>query len=130
MPRGQRSPGFTQISISIPKTLLEDIDAEAQLDNRSRSNWIVTELTAAVKAHRELRGKDASIEPPGKNPAGGRQRTAGRVKVVEAAMGRDRLTDYQPESPDAPREVKPLVPARAKIHGATPAKKHEHSQSE
>jgi hypothetical protein len=40
----------------MPKALLKDIDDEAAKDNRSRSNWIVTELTASVAMKRKLRG--------------------------------------------------------------------------
>lgn len=60
MPRGQRSPDFTQISISMPKSLLTEIDEEAAADNRSRSNWIVTELRAAVQERRAAGARPSS----------------------------------------------------------------------
>lgn len=120
MPRGQRSPDFTQISISIPKALLKDIDEEAIADNRSRSNWIVTELTAAVKARSQSRGKDASTDPPGKSPAGKTQRSAGREDLGSASAG-GRLTVFPASRPglneDAPQELKPAIPAREKTSG-------------
>lgn len=50
-----RAPDKTQITISMTKTLLAEIDVEAAADNRNRSNWIVTELAAAVRAKAQLR---------------------------------------------------------------------------
>ena len=57
------------------KELLAQIDAEADADNRSRSNWIVTELTAAVKLKRYLRGTpkpfgEAGEKTPGADAGG------------------------------------------------------------
>lgn len=48
MPRGKRSQDQTQISLSLPKALLDEIDELAGADNRSRSNWIVTVIKKAV----------------------------------------------------------------------------------
>ena len=47
----KRSDGFTQISLSIPKELLAEVDALADGDGRSRSNWVVRELEKAVQSY-------------------------------------------------------------------------------
>ncbi len=39
-----RAPGMTQISISLPESLVEKIDRMAQTENRNRSNFIATHL--------------------------------------------------------------------------------------
>lgn len=49
-----RAKDQTQISISLGKDLLEQIDECAEADARTRSNWIVQKLTAALDA--ELQG--------------------------------------------------------------------------
>lgn len=57
MPRGKRSAGQTQISISINKELLADVDTCADADDRPRSNWIVKvlrEKVEAIKAQKTL----------------------------------------------------------------------------
>lgn len=43
-----RAPSQTQISISLSKNLLADVDKCAEADNRTRSNWIVMKLAAAI----------------------------------------------------------------------------------
>lgn len=58
MPKGKRAPGSTQVSISLNKTLLAGIDECAAADNRSRSNWIVTELIRCVEKHKAQRQLD------------------------------------------------------------------------
>jgi hypothetical protein len=45
-----RADDSTQISISLPKSLLKQIDALAKEDGRTRSNWIARQLTAAIQA--------------------------------------------------------------------------------
>ena len=40
----KRAPGMTQISISIPQKVVDDIDKIAALENRNRSNFIATSL--------------------------------------------------------------------------------------
>lgn len=40
----RRSPDQTQISISLPRTLVERIDKAATAENRNRSNFIATVL--------------------------------------------------------------------------------------
>jgi hypothetical protein len=57
MPRGKRAPGQTQISISMPKSIVDEIDALAAEDRRTRSNWIVSVIEkriAAEHAKKEL----------------------------------------------------------------------------
>jgi metal-responsive CopG/Arc/MetJ family transcriptional regulator len=49
MARGDRSPDQQTITISLSRSLVRRIDALAQKDNRSRSNWIVTELMRRVE---------------------------------------------------------------------------------
>lgn len=46
--RHDRAPDQTQITVSLPKSLLDEINAFAKADNRPRSNWIVTELARIV----------------------------------------------------------------------------------
>lgn len=40
----RRAPEQTQISISLPKSLLARIDSAASVENRNRSNYIATQL--------------------------------------------------------------------------------------
>lgn len=49
MPRGKRAAAQTQISVSLPRRLLENIDALAAEDHRTRSNWIVAVIERKVK---------------------------------------------------------------------------------
>jgi metal-responsive CopG/Arc/MetJ family transcriptional regulator len=46
-----RAPGETQITISLPQSLKDELTALAAQDERSRSKWIVRELKALV-AHK------------------------------------------------------------------------------
>ncbi len=39
-----RKPGKTQISISLPESLVAKIDKMAEIENRNRSNFISTKL--------------------------------------------------------------------------------------
>lgn len=41
---GSKDSGMTQISISLPKPLVEQIDKMAEMDNRNRSNFIANTL--------------------------------------------------------------------------------------
>lgn len=106
MPKGERSKDSTQISISMPKKLLLSIDAEAEADNRSRSNWIVTELTAAVGLKRKLRGaadtKDFEVAGAKRSaPVGGSYSTSTRISPG-APLDVD-LSDRLNEVPTQPR---------------------------
>lgn len=62
MPRGKRSDDQTQISISITKDLLKEIDALADEDGRARSNWIVRVLERHVN---RLKIEQAERSPKG-----------------------------------------------------------------
>ncbi|MBO6101795.1 MAG: ribbon-helix-helix protein, CopG family [Opitutales bacterium] len=42
---GSKESGMTQISISLPKPLVEQIDRMAEMDNRNRSNFIANTLS-------------------------------------------------------------------------------------
>lgn len=55
--------GMTQISISLPLNLVEQIDMMASLDNRNRSNYISNELQKLAKAVRTV---DSAQEKEGK----------------------------------------------------------------
>lgn len=57
-----RSDTQAQISISLPRDLLEKLDAAAAADNRNRSNFIVTVLTREV----ERSAKSAKTDNPDK----------------------------------------------------------------
>ncbi|MBR4598158.1 MAG: ribbon-helix-helix protein, CopG family [Opitutales bacterium] len=46
---GSKDSGMTQISISLPKPLVEQIDKMAEMDNRNRSNFIATTLANMAK---------------------------------------------------------------------------------
>ncbi len=50
-PKGSltRAPGMTQISISLPQKLVEQIDILANEQNRNRSNFIVNSLSNLAK---------------------------------------------------------------------------------
>lgn len=41
---GNKESGMTQISISLPKPLVDQIDKMAEMDNRNRSNFIANTL--------------------------------------------------------------------------------------
>jgi metal-responsive CopG/Arc/MetJ family transcriptional regulator len=45
-----RAPGNTQISLSIPKALLDKLDALADADSRTRSNFMATALMSLIEA--------------------------------------------------------------------------------
>jgi metal-responsive CopG/Arc/MetJ family transcriptional regulator len=47
-----RAPGETQITVSLPQWLKDELTALATQEERSRSNWIVRELKALV-AHKK-----------------------------------------------------------------------------
>lgn len=87
----------------MPKRLLGAIDELAGEDNRSRSNWIVTELTAAVRQRgRPTGGKTAEEKP-----------THFSGRVVPDVPLKGRQTGSQPSlNEDAPKEIKPVIPAR------------------
>lgn len=124
MPRGKRSPDFTQISISLPKTMLEAINQEAEIDNRSRSNWIVTELAAAVSLRRKKRGIEAvpDFRAAGEKPSagvGGPSSSSTRVPtVLPEPRGDIRLNEEPTKKPSGPR----LLSTRGihKVSGAKP----------
>ena len=44
-----KTPGMTQISISLPQNLVEQIDEMAKIDNRNRSNFIANTLQNLAK---------------------------------------------------------------------------------
>jgi metal-responsive CopG/Arc/MetJ family transcriptional regulator len=44
-----RAPGETQITISLPQSLKAELSALAYQDDRSRSKWIVRELSKIVQ---------------------------------------------------------------------------------
>ena len=52
----RRSEGQVQISISLPKDLLEEIDRRAALEQRSRSNWMVRTITRSLA--------ETEVKPP------------------------------------------------------------------
>jgi metal-responsive CopG/Arc/MetJ family transcriptional regulator len=47
--KSPRAPGETQISISLPASLVGKIDAMADAENRNRSNFIANVLTELAK---------------------------------------------------------------------------------
>ena len=47
-----RADGQTQISISLPLELVEKIDTLAELENRNRSNFIVSALSKMPKVRK------------------------------------------------------------------------------
>ena len=44
----ERADGQAQISVSLPQSLLEKIDAHAKRDRRGRSDWIVNEIEKRI----------------------------------------------------------------------------------
>jgi hypothetical protein len=60
---GIRAKENRTITISLPKTLVEDIDRLAKADDRSRSKWIVRELQKAVEYHRSDRALRVANKP-------------------------------------------------------------------
>jgi 16S rRNA C1402 (ribose-2'-O) methylase RsmI len=71
-----RAKGETQITISLPKWLKDAITELAAADDRSRSKWIVRELTRLIEEKRSDKIRvlpKAAEEPPNyktKPPAG------------------------------------------------------------
>jgi len=55
-----RAEGETQITISLPKSLKAELTELAKEDDRSRSKWIVRELSAII-ARKKAGGKIVSI---------------------------------------------------------------------
>ena len=45
----RKTVGMTQISISLPQNLVEQIDKMAEIDNRNRSNFIANTLQNLAK---------------------------------------------------------------------------------
>lgn len=64
MPRGKRSKDQTQVSISLPRALLEQINELAAGENRPRSNWIVTVLMRHVEQRRAQKKLEAGAPSP------------------------------------------------------------------
>ncbi len=54
----QKKNKQTQISISLPKELLKQIDEMAQIENRSRSNFISNVFTQMAKEKLEASGDE------------------------------------------------------------------------
>jgi metal-responsive CopG/Arc/MetJ family transcriptional regulator len=52
MPHGVQRKENRTITISIPRSLVADIDALAQADGRTRSNWVVRQLEELVRRKR------------------------------------------------------------------------------
>lgn len=46
---GTKDSGMTQISISLPKPLVDQIDKMAEMDNRNRSNFIANTLATMAR---------------------------------------------------------------------------------
>lgn len=46
---GSKESGMTQISISLPKILVDQIDKMAEMDNRNRSNFIANTLATMAR---------------------------------------------------------------------------------
>lgn len=46
---GSKDSGMTQISISLPKPLVDQIDKMAEMDNRNRSNFIANTLATMAR---------------------------------------------------------------------------------
>lgn len=112
MPRGERSPDQTHVTISMPKKLLAEIDEEAKANNRTRSNWIVTELTAALKVKRQLRVSENFPEAGESHDAAAGGRSTVSTRTTPAAPGSE--ITFNEESPKD--HAKPRVtPARAAL---------------
>ena len=69
-----RAPSETQITISLPQSLKDELSALACEDDRSRSKWVVRELSKIVRAKKAakiapielLRAAEAEGEYPAK----------------------------------------------------------------
>jgi hypothetical protein len=62
MPKGVRAKENRTITVSLPKTLVAEIDQLARAERRSRSNWIVIRLEDLVKK-RSAGDKIADFKP-------------------------------------------------------------------
>jgi hypothetical protein len=79
MARGDRSPTQRSISFSCPKSLVAQIDALAQAEKRTRSNWIVKELESLVaKGSSKILSMDLprAAEPEGEYKPKKKRKTA------------------------------------------------------
>lgn len=57
MPKGVRATDQRTITVSVPKSLVQEIDDFAAAEHRSRSNWIVKELAALLEKKRAVKIK-------------------------------------------------------------------------
>ncbi|QYY35289.1 ribbon-helix-helix domain-containing protein [Ruficoccus sp. ZRK36] len=58
-----RAPGKTQISISLPQSLVERIDQLAEEENRNRSNFIATHLERLADSSATRKNNAAPARP-------------------------------------------------------------------
>ncbi len=64
-----RAPGETQITISLPQSLKDELTAFACQDDRSRSKWIVRELSKIVQAKKAAKIAPIELLRAGQYPA-------------------------------------------------------------
>jgi len=64
MPRGVRAKDQRTVTFTVHRSLVEDIDALAAAEHRSRSNWLVKELETLVA---QKRGKISPVPPTAKD---------------------------------------------------------------
>jgi metal-responsive CopG/Arc/MetJ family transcriptional regulator len=60
MPKGKRAPDQCQVSFTLPKAVLAELDAAAGAENRNRSNFIVTVLKEWLASHKKAQGGEKS----------------------------------------------------------------------
>lgn len=101
--------------VKLGETALAEAAVEAAIDFIEKNGGIWFPLRVVP---------DPTSAPPGKGPAGGGQRTAGRTDA-RAASGGGPSTGSAPGSPhgvneDAPSEITPALPARSKKSGPRP----------
>jgi predicted transcriptional regulator len=67
MPKGIRAKANRTITVSIPRSLVDEIDAFAAEEKRTRSNWIVKELEIIVRRKTaKISALPLAAEEPGK----------------------------------------------------------------
>ena len=59
--KGTKKQGMTQISISLPQSLVAQIDEMAKSDNRNRSNFIANTLQNLTKTYEEGKNTNETL---------------------------------------------------------------------
>jgi len=87
MSHGVRAQENRTITVSIPKSLVKDIDQFAKADDRSRSKWIVRELQQAVEFYRSRRAIQIAENVAGKHEVDLHRKNRPHPKILSGSAG-------------------------------------------